>query len=135
MGVGQHRILYLKNGKSIKIVGRRIFRERHELILELFFDSLVHHAGHQKFLTQKISDGANIDLLLTGDRIRMVNQEGDDIYALFLPWISLEDRRDIAQKLQCFFDESRPHEKVARPRTSTNDILLNIGKEKNSKGE
>ena len=123
-GVGQHRVLYLANEDSVQLYARRLFRERHELVLGVYSDSLVHHMSQEKTRVKKIEDGVNVELLLTGDRIRMVNQEGDDIHDLYLPWISSEDRRDIAWRLQAFFERHRPGIKRSLPRSATNDVLV-----------
>lgn len=93
-GKGQHRVLMLDHGDRFEVFARPLFREHPRKVFELWS-----HGGCEVTRrSRKATCSSRFDVTVTGDRLRLLDVHGEDVAALYLPWISPEDRAEIARR-------------------------------------
>lgn len=93
-GKGQHRVLLIDSGDRLEVFARPLFRERPRKVFELSADG-------RSVTTKRAREAVcspMFDVTVTGDRLRLMDGAGEDVAALYLPWISREDRAEIARR-------------------------------------
>jgi hypothetical protein len=99
LGRGQHRVLLIDCGDRLILYARPIFRERQRRILEVAATGAltVHGRGGDRRAVCR----SRFAITAGGDRIRFCDPTGVELAAVYLPWISPEDREELA----CRFGE------------------------------
>jgi hypothetical protein len=96
-GRGQHRVLLSTDGEGMVVYARPLFRERPRRTLEVRSDGTVLvRAGD---IDQSIVCNSRDAVTVLGDRIRFESADGRVVATVWLPWISVEDRTELARRL------------------------------------
>lgn len=95
-GAGADRVLLLDHGDRYAAYVRRLFRERPQLALEVRDDGLVRIPARRRvpdfFCTSRFG------VTVIGDHIRFADRTGADLGSLRIPWITPEDRKELARR-------------------------------------
>jgi len=108
-GRGQHRVLLIDYAEHVDICARPVFRERQRPVFRVFNDGLVRN------LKGKGQEGrcvSRYSVTVGGDSIRFDQVDGERAAELHLPWVSTEDRAEIAQRLRTRVDGAGRKERM-----------------------
>ncbi len=100
-GSGQHRVLLVDYDEHSEIVARPVFRERLRPVFRVQRDGSVVNLkkpGQEGTCVSKYS------VTIGGDVIRFDQADGERAAELHLPWVSSEDRAEIAQRFRLLVD-------------------------------
>jgi hypothetical protein len=89
-GKGAHRALLVSRGERLLLFSRPIFREHPRLALEVHADGTVFAGAHKVMCTSRYS------VLVRGDFLTFDATDGDGRVSVWLPWISPDDRLELA---------------------------------------
>jgi hypothetical protein len=96
LGRGQHRVLLVDEGERLVVHARPLFRERLRRVFEVARDGSLVLPGRKAEVRARFR--SRFDVTAAGDRIRFVGEDGDEVAALYLPWVSPEDRVELARR-------------------------------------
>jgi hypothetical protein len=103
LGRGQHRVLLVEHSDRMVLYARPLFRERPRRTLEVRADGTILVATRDADGT--IHCNSRYAVTVLGDRIRFESSDGRDVATVWLPWISPEDRVELAARLGAFVHE------------------------------
>lgn len=105
LGQGGHRVLVVKNDERLVLYARPLFRERPRRVLEVCADGSLVIAGKDGDRRGVIHDrfGASV----SGDRLLFLDRKERHVATVWLPWISLEDRRELSRRFGELVDPPR----------------------------
>lgn len=106
LGRGQHRVLLVQFEGRLVIHARPLFRERQRRVLEVGSDGTLLVPGRLRDRNARFESRASVTVC--GDRIRFADGTGGDLHCLWLPWIALEDRQELARRLAELVDPTPP---------------------------
>ncbi len=106
LGRGQHRVLLVEFAGRLVIHARPLFRERPRRVLEVARDGTLLVPGRLRDRNARFDSRASVTVC--GDRIRFANGDDGDLHCLWLPWIALEDRQELARRFAELVDPSPP---------------------------
>jgi len=93
-GQDSNRVILAEYHNGIELFVRPLMHKYHRRVCQVFDDGVIripHKNGNKE-----IRSFFRYMLSVTGDRIHFANSEGDDLNTLWLPWISAEDRENLA---------------------------------------
>ncbi len=109
-GRGHHRIILVDYDQHSEVCARPVFRERQRPVFRAYRDGTV---VNLKGKGQRGSCVSRYSVTLGGDRIRFDQVDGERAAELHLPWISPEDREELAQRLRMLIDGAGARDRAA----------------------
>jgi len=100
-GSGQHRVLLVDFPEHCEVLARPVFRERQRPVFRAYRDGNV---VNLKKSGQKGKCISRYSVTVGGDSIRFFQSDGERAAELYLPWVSSEDRAEIAQRFRALVD-------------------------------
>jgi hypothetical protein len=113
LGHGGHRVLLADHGDRLVVYARPLFRERPRRCFEVCSDGTLVVPGRGG--DRRARFRSRFDVVAGGDRIRFAGESGDDVAQLYLPWISPEDRAELARRCAELVDPVPPDQSRASP--------------------
>jgi hypothetical protein len=95
-GAGADRVLLLDYGDRYLTYVRRLFRERPRLALEVRDNGVVSIPARRRLPDFVCTSRFGVTVI--GDHIRFADPTGADLGSLRIPWISPEDRKELARR-------------------------------------
>ncbi len=126
IGRGLDKVLLADHGDHFAIYARRLFRDRARLALEIHEDGrIVIPTGRSKNKTKdkpkdkpiEVTVRSRFGVTVFGDYIRFAAPDGTDLARVSIPWISPEDRRELARRIGQLIDTSTAAVTIAFPYT------------------
>jgi len=97
LGRGLDKVLMLDFGDRYCVYARRLFRDRARLAITVHDDGrvVVHDGKQRREVTVRSKWGVDV----IGDYVRFSKPDGEDLARVSIPWITPEDRRELARRL------------------------------------
>jgi len=97
LGRGLDKVLLLDFGDHCAVYARRLFRDRARIALTVHDDGrVVVHEGKQR---REVMVRSRFGVDVIGDYVRFSKPDGEDLARVAIPWITPEDRRELARRL------------------------------------
>jgi hypothetical protein len=94
IGRGLDKILFVDQGDHHAVYARRLFRDRARLVLSIYAGGrIVIAEGPEVTVTWRLG------ITVSGDYIRFIDERGTDLAKLAIPWITREDREELAKRI------------------------------------
>jgi hypothetical protein len=94
IGRGLDKILLADHGDHHAIYSRRLFRDRARFTLAIHDDGRIVIPGEDAFRVR-----SKFGITVLGDYIRFADADGVDLGRVAVPWLSVEDREDLAHRI------------------------------------
>ena len=125
LGRGHHRVLLVQLADRLVVHTRPLFRERPRRALEVYRDGAVVLPGRSRDGRARFSTRSQVTA--SGDRVCFTTADGRDLVSLWLPWIAIEDRQEIARRFGDLV-EPLPPEPDYEPRSSLRPWASGLGR-------
>ncbi|MEP6865360.1 MAG: hypothetical protein ABJE66_32375 [Deltaproteobacteria bacterium] len=94
LGRGLDKVLLVDHGDYHAVYARKLFRDRARLALSIYDNGrMVIVDGPEVVMSSKFG------ITVSGDYIRFIDKHGTDLARLSIPWITREDREELAQRI------------------------------------
>lgn len=94
IGRGLDKILFVDQGDHHAVYARKLFRDRARLVLSIYDGGrMLISEGPEITITWKFG------VTVSGDYIRFIDAQGTDLARLAIPWITREDREELAKRI------------------------------------
>lgn len=94
IGRGLDKVLFVDHGDHHAVYARKLFRDRARLALSIYDNGrIVIIDGPEVIMTSKFG------ITVSGDYIRFIDRDGTDVARLSIPWITREDREELARRI------------------------------------
>jgi hypothetical protein len=94
IGRGLDKVLFADHGDHHAVYARRLFRDRARLAVSIYdAGRIVITDGPEIVMTSKFG------ITVSGDYIRFIDAKGTDLARVSIPWISREDREELARRI------------------------------------
>jgi hypothetical protein len=123
LGRGHHRVLLAEQPGRLLAYARPLFRERPRHVLEVGSDGSLVVPGRARPARFASRD----QVAASGDRVCFTTSDGRTLVSLWLPWIAVEDRRELARRFAEHVDPAPP-EPDYEPRTGPRPWLSGLGR-------
>lgn len=97
IGRGLDKVLLADHGDRYVIYARRLFRDRARFAMTIHDDGRVVIPGPKK--TVEVSVRSKFGITVIGDFIRFAAPDGEDLARISIPWITPEDRDELARRI------------------------------------
>lgn len=113
IGRGLDKVLLADHGDRFAVYARRLFRDRARFAMEIHGDGRIVIRGGKKPL--EVTVKSRFGVTVVGDYIRFAAPDGKDLARLAIPWISPEDRWELARRIGQLVDLRPDAERIAFP--------------------
>ena len=94
LGRGLDKVLLVDHGDHHAVYARKLFRDRARLALSIYDNGrMVIVDGPEVVMSSKFG------ITVSGDYIRFIDRHGTDLAKLSIPWITREDREELAKRI------------------------------------
>jgi hypothetical protein len=94
LGRGLDKVLLVDHGDHHAVYARKLFRDRARLALSIYDNGrMVIVDGPEVVMSSKFG------ITVSGDYIRFIDRYGTDLARLSIPWITREDREELAKRI------------------------------------
>jgi hypothetical protein len=94
LGRGLDKVLLVDHGDHHAVYARKLFRDRARLALSIYDNGrMVIVDGPEVVMSSKFG------ITVSGDYIRFIDRHGTDLARLSIPWITREDREELAKRI------------------------------------
>ncbi|MFT3696371.1 MAG: hypothetical protein QM831_24740 [Kofleriaceae bacterium] len=94
IGRGLDKVLFVDHGDHHAVYARKLFRDRARLALSIYDGGrIVIIDGPEVIMTSKFG------ITVSGDYIRFIDKQGTDVARISIPWITREDREELARRI------------------------------------
>ncbi|HEY6033964.1 MAG TPA: hypothetical protein VIV58_06880, partial [Kofleriaceae bacterium] len=94
LGRGLDKVLLVDHGDHHAVYARKLFRDRARLALSIYDNGrMVIVDGPEVVMSSKFG------ITVSGDYIRFIDRHGTDLARLAIPWITREDREELARRI------------------------------------
>jgi len=94
LGRGLDKVLLVDHGDHHAVYARKLFRDRARLALSIYDNGrMVIVDGPEVVMSSKFG------ITVSGDYIRFIDKHGTDLARLAIPWITREDRDELARRI------------------------------------
>jgi hypothetical protein len=94
LGRGLDKVLLVDHGDHHAVYARKLFRDRARLALSIYDNGrMVIVDGPEVVMSSKFG------ITVSGDYIRFIDKHGTDLARLSIPWITREDREELAKRI------------------------------------
>ncbi len=97
IGRGLDKVLLADHGDHYVIYARRLFRDRARMAMKIHTDGRIQIVGGRGKPEITVRDRNRVDV--TGDYIRFIGPDDEDLARFAIPWIMPEDRRELARRI------------------------------------
>ncbi len=125
LGRGHHRVLLVQLADRLVVHARPLFRERPRRALEVCRDGSLVLPGRSRDVRGRLATRSQVTA--SGDRICFTTGNGRDLLSLWLPWIAIEDRQEIARRFGDLVDPLPP-EPDYEPRSTLRPWASGLGR-------
>jgi hypothetical protein len=102
LGDGLDKVLLVDYGDRLVVWARKLFRGAARLLLEVGGDgAIVVHGGKRR---RQLAIHSRHGVTVSGDHVRFVSPDGDDLGEISIPWIEPEDRTELAGRIGALVD-------------------------------
>jgi hypothetical protein len=91
---GLDKVLLADHGDHYSIYARQLFRERARFVMAIHADGRVAIPGQADVVVR-----SRFGVTVYGDYVRFADPDGTDLAKVSIPWISPEDRRELARRI------------------------------------
>jgi hypothetical protein len=95
---GLDKVLVIEHADGCAVYARRLFRDRARLVVAAHDDGRIVAPGgstHNREITVRSRHGITV----VGDYVRFTDPQGTDLAKVSIPWISFEDRVELARRI------------------------------------
>ena len=101
IGRGLDKVLFEDHGDCHTVFARKLFQNRARLALTIYPDGrIVIPEGPEISITDRFG------ITVFGDYVRFADRHGTDLAKISIPWISLEDRQELARRIGLLVDRA-----------------------------
>lgn len=94
LGRGLDKVLLVDHGDHHAVYARKLFRDRARLALSIYDNGrMVIVDGPEVVMSSRFG------ITVSGDYIRFIDKHGTDLARLSIPWITREDREELARRI------------------------------------
>lgn len=94
LGRGLDKVLLVDHGDHHAVYARKLFRDRARLALSIYDNGrMVIVDGPEVVMSSRFG------ITVSGDYIRFIDRHGTDLARLSIPWITREDREELARRI------------------------------------
>ena len=94
LGRGLDKVLLVDHGDHHAVYARKLFRDRARLALSIYDNGrMVIIDGPEVVMSSRFG------ITVSGDYIRFIDRHGTDLARLSIPWITREDREELARRI------------------------------------
>jgi hypothetical protein len=91
---GLDKVLLADHGDHYSVYARQLFRERARFVMAVHRDGRIEIPGRSDVVVQ-----SRFGVTVYGDYVRFADPDGTDLAKVSIPWISPEDRRELARRI------------------------------------
>lgn len=102
IGRGLDKVLLADHGDRFAVYARRLFRDRARFAMTIHDDGRIVIAGGKKPV--EITVRSRFGITVVGDYLRFAKPDGTDLARVSIPWISSEDRLELARRIGQLID-------------------------------
>lgn len=113
IGRGLDKVLLADHGDRYVIYARRLFRDRARKALEIHDDGRIVLYNEKRPL--EVTVRSKFGVTVIGDFIRFTRPDGQDLARIAIPWITPEDRRELARRIGQLVDAEPVAPAIAYP--------------------
>lgn len=125
-GRGVDKVLVVDEGDALVVYARRLFGDVARRVGEVWADGTVVLPGRRDDRRVKVHH--RFGFAVTGDHVRFLSPDGDDLGRLSLPWITSEDRLELARRFGEFIDGGRALDEPSAPGRARRDGRRLLGR-------
>lgn len=104
IGHGLDKVLLSDHGDHFEVYARRLFRDRAAFAMAIYGDGrIVVPSGKT---TREVVVTSRFGVTVWGDYIRFANPDGEDLARVSIPWITSEDRLELARRIGQLIDKT-----------------------------
>ena len=92
---GLDKVLAIDHGERVVVYARGLFRDRARFAMEIHDDGRIAVRGVRREVAVRSRHGVTV----VGDYIRFADPQGVDLARVSIPWLSPEDRTELAQRI------------------------------------
>ncbi|HEY4176028.1 MAG TPA: hypothetical protein VGM90_04325 [Kofleriaceae bacterium] len=104
IGNGLDKVLLVDHGDHFEIFARRLFRDRAAFAMAIYGDGRIVVPNGKT--TREVVVTSRFGVTVWGDYIRFANPDGEDLARVSIPWISSEDRLELARRIGQLIDKT-----------------------------
>ncbi len=94
IGRGLDKVLFVDHGDHHAVYARKLFRDRARLALSIYEGGRIAIIeGPEIIMTSQFG------ITVSGDYIRFIDKHGTDVARISIPWITREDREELARRI------------------------------------
>lgn len=97
IGRGLDKVLLADHGDRFVVYARRLFRDRARFAMTIHADGRIVVAEGKKQL--ELTVRSRFGVTVWGDYVRFADENGTDLARIAIPWITPEDRRELARRI------------------------------------
>jgi len=117
---GLDKVLVIDHGDRWTVHARRLFRDRARFVMAIHDDGRIVVRDAPRAATRELTVRSRHGVTVVGDYVRFADPQGADLARVSIPWISPEDRGELARRIGQLVD--REHRDVtAWPPRLTSD--------------
>jgi hypothetical protein len=91
---GLDKVLLADHGDHYSVYARQLFRERARFVMAIHRDGRIEIPGRTDVVVR-----SRFGVTVYGDYVRFADPDGTDLARVSIPWISPEDRRELARRI------------------------------------
>lgn len=92
---GLDKVLAVDHGERVVVYARGLFRDRARFAMAIHDDGRIAVRGTRREVAVRSRHGVTV----VGDYIRFADPQGEDLARVSIPWLSPEDRTELAQRI------------------------------------
>jgi hypothetical protein len=100
---GLDKVLLADHGDRYSVYARQLFRERARVVMSIHADGRIEIPGRADVVVR-----SRFGVTVYGDYVRFADRDGTDLAKVSIPWISPEDRRELARRIGQLVDTPAP---------------------------
>jgi hypothetical protein len=113
---GLDKVLAVDHGERVAVYARGLFRDRARFAMAFHDDGRITVPGGRGAPDREVTVRSRHGVTVVGDYIRFADPDGDDLAKVAIPWLSPEDRSELARRIGQRIDrEDRGDRETAWP--------------------
>jgi hypothetical protein len=104
---GLDKVLVLDCADRYVVYARRLFRDRARFAMAIHDDGRIAVPEGRGAATREITVRSRHGVTVVGDYVRFADPQGVDLAKVAIPWITAEDRRELARRIGQLIDRDR----------------------------
>jgi hypothetical protein len=116
---GLDKVLVVDHGDRWTVHARRLFRDRARFVMAIHDDGRVVVRDASAAATREITVRSRHGITVVGDYVRFADPQGADLARVSIPWLSPEDRGELARRIGQLIDREHRDVTAWPPRLAT----------------